>query len=250
VKSKNTLPFLLLLLLGQQALGQTAADDGASLVSSSVSQLEQQYAEAFFGHPELYSGPEYFNYARPYFKRTGHQFFLSTELQNGSVYYNGHHFTGQKLLYDVVRDQVVLEHATSPLTLSLINHNVRYFFVGNHHFTRLVADSLTTGLPGTGYYEVLVDSTVQLLAKRSKRMQEKVDQGHVNAEFISTDRLFIRKAGVYYGVRKKSSVTRLFTDHSRQVQQYIQDNKLRFKKEGREADIVQLTRYYNTLLPQ
>ena len=248
MKSKNTLSLLLLLLLGQQALGQTTAD-GAHLVSSSVSQLEQRYAESFFGHPELYNGPEYINYARPYFRRTGHQFFLSTEPQSGSVYYSGHHFTGQKLLYDVVRDQVVLEHATSPLNLSLINQNVRYFFIGNHHFTRLVADSLTQGLPGTGFYEVLVDSTVQLLAKRSKRMQERVEQGHVNVEFIAGDKLFIRKAGVYYGVRKKRSVTRLFADHSKQVQQYIQDNKLRFKKKGRrEADIVQLTRYYNGLL--
>jgi hypothetical protein len=248
VKIKSTFSLLLLTLLSQQALSQaTVAGSGLTL---SVGLLEQQYANAFYGHPALYNGPEYINYALLYFKRTGHQFFLFTEPQSGSVHYNDHLFTGPKLLYDVVRDQVVLKNATSPLSLSLVNQNVQYFFIGTHHFVRLVADSLTGGLPSTGFYEVLVDSPVQLLAKRSKRMQKSVDQKHVNVEFISTDKLFVRKAGVYHEVRKKSSVTRLFADHSKLIQQYIQNNRLKFRKKSREEDIVQVTRYYNGLLAQ
>ncbi|GGF05584.1 hypothetical protein [Hymenobacter cavernae] len=241
----------LLLLLGtlagsQSALGQTAN----APLAAALSTAQQQYNAAFKGHPQLYNGPEYIDYAKRYAKRTGHQFFLSPDRLPGSVDYNDHQFTELNLGYDVVLGQVVLQHATSPLTLRLINENVRSFTIGSQRFVRMTFDSTAANLLSTGYYEVLVDSSTQLIAKRAKRIQEKIDQGTVNVEFIPADRLFIRKAGVYYAVNKKRSVTKLFADRGKEVQKYIQDNKLKFKKARREADIVQLTRYYAGLAPQ
>lgn len=245
VPLKHTLFFILTLVLCRQTLGQSAATD-KSLVSSAA-MLEKQYAEAFQLHPQLFNGPEYVDYTKRYYKSVGHQFFLSPEKQSGSVYYNNHYFQDISLNYDVVLNQVVLTHANSSFDLRLINDNIRYFYMGNHLFTRLVADSTSASVIRTGYYEVLVDSTVQLLARRSKRMQERVEQGHVNLEFIATDKLFIKKAGTYYPVSSKGSVTRLFADHGKEVQKYIQSNKLKFKKASREEAIAQLTRYYNGL---
>jgi hypothetical protein len=249
VQPKYTTFIILLLALCQQTLGQSVAND-KNLVSSSTELLGQQYKDAFAEHPQLYNGPEYVDYTKRYYKSVGHQFFMSPKKQSGSVYYNNHHFSDVELAYDLVYDQVVLQHASSSFDLRLINENVRYFYVGSHLFTRLVADSTNARIIRTGFYEVLADSSVQFLARRSKRMQERVDQSHVNLEFIPTDRLFIKKDGIFYPVSKKGSVTRLFADHSKEIQKYIQDNKLKFKKVNREKDIAQLTRYYNRLRPQ
>jgi hypothetical protein len=249
MKTKITFSFLVLLIFYQQALGQSIAPDSA-LVVSSVALLEKQYAASFTVHPQLFNGPEYLDYSKRYFRNTGHQFLSSTDKQKGSIYYNQQLFPDLRFNYDVVLDQLVLQHATSPLTLRLVNENVRYFSIAGRRFFRLVADSVSGEIVRTGYYEILVDSTVQLLAKRAKRLQENEGQGKINAEYILMDRLFIKKDGLYYPINRKKSVTRLFSNRSSEIQKYIQANKLRFNKASREADSVLLTRYYNSLIPQ
>ncbi|MBO0358297.1 hypothetical protein J0X19_10110 [Hymenobacter sp. BT186] len=241
---------LLCILFGsQQVRGQTRPDTSRS-VSASVAVLEKRYAQAFAAHPQLYNGPEYVDYAKRYHARIGHQYFLTDKQQPGSVYYNNHYFSDLLLSYDVVLDQLVIQHVTSPLLLRFIDKDVRSFTIDQHRFLRIETDSTASTAFRTGYYEVLVDSAVQLLAKRAKRRQEKLNQRYVDIEFSSIDRLFLRKNSTYYPVKSKGSLTRLFADHSKEVQKYIQDNKLRFRKASREADIVQLTRYYAGLRPQ
>lgn len=227
-----------------------ARPDTSRAVAASVTVLEKQYARAFATHPQLYNGPEYVDYAKRYHARFGHQYFLSDEPQSGSVYYNNHYFPDLLLSYDVVFDQVVIQHATNPFSLRFLDKDVRYFIINNHRFTRIEADSTAPTAFRTGYYEVLVDSPVQLLAKRAKRKQERINQRQVDIEFTLTDRLFIKKDGIYHPIKSKGSVTRLFADHSKEVQQYIKDNKLKFKKSRREADITYLTRYYAGLRRQ
>ena len=217
-------------------------------LAASLAAVQQQYNSSFAVNPQLYNGPEYVDYAKRYKRSVGHQFFLSSEKQSGSLYYNDHLFTGLSMLYDVVLGQLVLQHATSPLYLKIINENVRHFTIADHRFIRLVADSSASSLIQTGYYEVLVDTTLKLLAKRAKKAEKKIEQDDINIGFQPADKLFIRKGGVDYAINKNRSIVQLFADHGKEVQKYIQDNRLRFKKKQLEANIVQLTRYYAGLL--
>ena len=227
------------------AFGQTAVPDFD--LAAAEATARQQYTAAFAGHPQLFSGPEYMDYAKRYHSQEGHQFYLLPEKQAGSVYYNERFFSNLKLGYDAVLDQVLISPPGSPLTLRLISENVRYFSIKDHHFIRLVADSAASKVIHTGFFEVLLDSTVQVLAKRSKRMQERIVHPDINVEFTPTDKLFIRKDGQYYVVASKSSVLHLFADRSKEIQKYIQEHKLRFKKDLREAAIVQVASYYSGL---
>ena len=237
-----------MLVLGLPAFGQRPEPDG--LVSVATEAAQKRYNDSFVGHPQLYNGPEYVDYTQRFHARTGHQFFLTPEKQPGSVYYNDHYFPNLRLAYDVVRDQVVLPQPTSPLTLRLINEQVRAFSLAGHRFIRLVADSSGGGVIRTGYYEVLVDNRVQVLAKRAKRMQEHVNQNFVDVEFTPTDKLFIKKAGVYYPISRKGAVVRLFADRSKEVQQFLQEQKLNFNGAQFDASVAQLALYYGSLPPQ
>lgn len=241
------LPVLVALLaLIQPAFGQPATAIAAGELTAAVATAQRQYTASFAAHPQLFNGPEYLDYAKPYHKRTGHQFFAVPEKQPGSVHYNGHLFAGLLLAYDVVLDQVVLSPPSSPLTLRLINENVRAFDLNGHHFIRLVADSSTGKTMRTGYYEVLFDSTVQVLAKRTKRLQEQVAQSVINVEFIAKDELFFKKNGIYSPVSRKSAM-RLFADRNKEMQDYLKAQKLSFKKAQLEATVVQLASYYCSL---
>ena len=241
---------MLVLVLGSLLPGLAAQAQLASpeaRLASAVTAARQRYTESFGGHPQLYNGPEYVDYARRYHARTNHQFFLTPEMQPGSVHYNGQLFGNVRLTYDVVRDQVVLAQPTSPLTLSLINENVRGFAINDRRFVRLRADSTAGGVIRTGYYEVLADGRAQLLARRAKRQQEQIVQGFVDVEFIPTDRLYLQKDGVYYAAGRKAAVLRLLADHGKEVQQYVQERHLSFKKARFEVSMAQLVSYYNGL---
>ena len=219
-------------------------------LAAALTAAQQQYNNAFISLPQLYHGPEYVDYSRRYKECLGHQFFAVPEPQPGSVDYNGHQFPNIRLAYDVVRDQVVVPVANSPLTLRLVNEHVRAFTINEHRFVRVVADSSTGPAIGTGYYEVLVDSCVQVVAKRTKRLHEQLAQRATNAEFVEADRYFIQKAGMYYAVSSKATAVRALASHSREMQQFIRAHALKFNKDELSRSLVQLARYYCSLSAQ
>ncbi|MFD2719362.1 hypothetical protein ACFST9_11600 [Hymenobacter monticola] len=239
------LALLCIPLCAHLAAGQTAPPNAA--LASALGAAQQQYTTSFALSSQLYNGPEYIDYARRYHAQTGHQFFDQPTRQPGAVFYNGHYFPGLLLTYDVVRDQIVLSPPRSPLSLRLINENVRSFSVNNHRFVRLVADSANSHVIQTGYYEVLLDSTVQVLARRSKRLQEQIVQRNIDVEFLPQDQLFINKAGTYYAIGRKTALLRVFADRAKEVQDYAKAQKLSFKKARLEASTVELARYYSGL---
>ncbi|WP_375435900.1 hypothetical protein [uncultured Hymenobacter sp.] len=245
---KLTINFFLLFLfvLCQPVLAQSASED-TTLVTSAITQFEKQYGAYYPVHPQLFNGPQYVDYSTRYHKKTGHQLFAVAEKQNGNLYYNNQYFSGLQFTYDVVLQQIVLQHPTTPLYLRLINEKVSYFTLGGHRFTRVVIDSLSDQILRTGFYEVLVDGNVELLANRSKQMQEKIENTYINVEFIVTDKLFLKKNGAYHTVNKKSSILKILADRSEELKKYSSSKKLKFKKSTRESSIVQLVEYYCSL---
>ena len=237
-----------LLAFSLPAFSQSAAPEAG--VAMAVGTARQQYTRSFAGLPQLFNGPEYVDYAKNYRERTGFQFFMWPEKQLGSVDYNGYTFPDVRLAYDAVLDQVVMSPPNSPLALRLIDERVRAFTLADHRFVRLVADSASRNVISTGYYEVLLDSTVQVVAKRAKHLQEHIVQQYVAVEFVTTDKLLLKKAGRYYPVSSKSSVLHLLADRNKEMQKYLQEHKLKFNKTQREPSIVQLAAYYSSLPPR
>lgn len=235
---------------GLPARSQPSSTPPARDLTAAVVAAQQQYNASFAGLPQLYNGPEYIDYSQRYKERFGHQFFDVPEPQSGSVDYNGHQFPNIQLAYDVVRDQVVVPVTNSPLTLRLVNEHVRAFTINEHRFVRVVADSSMGPAIGTGHYEVLVDSCVQVVAKRTKRLHEQLAQRAINAEFVEADRYFIQKAGVYYAVSSKATVVRAFAGHSRELQQFVRAQALKFNKKEFNRSLVRLARYYCSLPAQ
>ncbi|OGX89589.1 hypothetical protein BEN47_06815 [Hymenobacter lapidarius] len=229
------------------AFAQTAPPDAD--LSVSIAAAQKQHAAAFTAHSQLLNGPQYLDYSKRYYVSTGHQFFGVPDKQPGSVTYtNQRLFDNLELQYDLVYDQVVLSVPNSALTLRLINEEMQEFTLNNHRFVRLLADSASAGVIRTGYYEMLLDGTVQVLAKRSKRLQEQVAQHNINVRFTASDKLFMRKDGRYYPVASKGAALRLLADRGKDLQKYLQEHKLKFSKASREASLMQLAGYYAGLV--
>lgn len=236
----------LLYIVCYQSFGQSK-DSKEDPISVSTKFLQDEHTTRFKEHSNLYNGPEYIDYSRKYFLKTGHQFFFSDSPQQGAVYYNGRYFPNVNLWYDLVLDQVVLLHPSTSYTPRLVDEHVSSFLIDGRRFLRLISDSITNNNIQTGYYQVLVDNNIQILAKRVKLFNERLEQGNKNVEFYSKDKYYLRKNNLYYLIYNKSSILKYMTDHEKEIQKFIKSNQLKFSKKSRELDIIELAEYYNTL---
>lgn len=237
----------LLAMASVPAVGQATASATEEPIAASVATVRQQYAASFASKTELYSGPEYVDYAVRYHERIGHQFFPTQEPRPGRVRYNGQEFVLPQFAFDVVRDQVVVRHPTSSLYLHLVAEKLQSFEIDGHRFVRVVADSSSSKALRTGFYEVLNEGRAQVLVRRSKRMQERIFQKQIDVEFIPTERSFLKKEGAYYLINSKGAALRVFANEKKQMQQYLQEHPLRFNKAETVASVLKLALYYNSL---
>ncbi|WP_303309438.1 hypothetical protein [Hymenobacter sp. BT730] len=242
--------FLALLAWGVSppAWGQTQPPDSAFLATT-ARQLNQRYEALVQDQSQLYNGKEYVDYTRYYRKAEGHQFFESNKLQPGSVQYQGHTYPNIPLLYDIRLDQVILQQPATSFYLHLVEENVAAFMLGAHRFLRLENQPASPHPISTGFYELLLDGPVRVLAKRQKEMKELSDQKIYYPVFRSIDQLFLQVGNAYYPVNKLSSVFNALPAQRKELQKFSRSHKLGFKKATREAHLVQLIGYYNSLIP-
>ncbi len=224
------------------AFSQSVPADSA-LVQQSVAQAYARYRADMHTQSHLYNGSEYVDYDNYI---DGHQYFESDEWEDGNVHYDGTLYRGVPLLYDVRFDQLITENLAGPLRIRLVSEKVRYFNLLGHTFVRIVADSTQQGGVRTGFYDQLYEGNVQVLARRAKLIHEQIASGRVERNFYGRDRYFIRKAGQFYPVKRKGSVLGVFDDRKKELQRFLREQKIRYKRDP-ESAMVQLARQYDAL---
>jgi hypothetical protein len=141
---------------------------------------------------------------------------------------------------------VITENLAGPLRIRLVAEKVRYFTLLGHTFVRIVADSTRQGGMRTGFYDQLYDGRVQVLVKRVKLVHEQISSGQVDRDFYERNRYFLRKNGQFYSVNGKGSVLSVFDDRKRELQKFLREQKIRYKRDP-ESAMVQLARHYDAL---
>jgi hypothetical protein len=235
---------LLALGVSQRAWGQPTRPD-STLLTAASSRLSQHYSSGRGSALGLYNGPEYLDYLRS--NTQGNPFFAYDNAQPATIVYAGYTYTNVLLRYDLVRGQLVLAAPGSSRQLRLVNEQVTRFTLSGHSFIRLVGDSSTNTPVRTGFYDLLVEGPVRLLAAHYKTRQESSRAEGVQSEILAHDDYFIYKDHRYYPVSKGTDVVRLFPQKKAQLRQFMQDNNLNFKPEGREQALAALVRYQATL---
>ncbi|MDJ1473679.1 hypothetical protein [Xanthocytophaga flava] len=226
----------ILYLFGIPLYAQNADSSAKKAIISAVEFYRKSTEES----QHLYNGPEYYIYDA---RSTEHQFFKSDEMEEGSVYYDGQFYPNVLIMYDIVKDEVAIEHLNRYDQLQLQKEKVRYFTVLNHHFIRL--EKANTGLR-TGFYDILYEKRLKVLARRIKERDEVIEQMKIVVEFPAKNFFYIYKDGIYHNVSSKGSVLKLFQDQKKALRKYIRENQLRFKKD-RENAIVKVTAHYDQL---
>ena len=179
--------------------------------------------------------------------RTGSPYFISDSFRLGSVVYDNILFDSVYLFYEDLRELLV-SRSNDNYLLQLINQRVSSFIISGHTFIRLTTDSLHSGIPKTGYYEILYPGRSQLLKKTFKTIVEEpsVYENTVIRHIEETESYYLRIAGSYQRVKSKSELLMLMRDHQKEIQKYIKKTKLNYRK-NRENLLILTAEYYDQI---
>ena len=200
------------------------------------------YKQATLISQNLYNGRLYYVYDP---RNDEHQFFGDRKWQKGVVFYDGQRFDSIPMVYDIVRDELMIRHFNGDHLL-LQSEKVDYFLKDGHIFERLEAGTEINAQMRTGFYDILYPGTSKALVRRNKQRQEKIVEKRVIALFPEKDFYYIKKGDRYYSVRSKRSVLNLFPDKKKELKKALRDEKIKFKK-MRDVAITKVVVTYDSL---
>jgi len=221
--------------------GYVSAQTGTD--STGLSLVIANYNTAIGQQSHLYNGPEY-EFYDPLIKGNAYVFDNKT-FTPGSVKYGTGVYRDIPMLYDLNKDVVVVLLYNHFTKFSLLNERVHEFWLLNHHFIRLNADSMGKGALATGFYDQLYQGkSVGIIVKRAKSIQTTTGNNTIESFFSETKDYYVKKGNNYLGFSGKGGLLDIFKDKKKELRQYIKTNNLDFR-ENLEQAIVSAATYYD-----
>ncbi|MDF2187177.1 hypothetical protein [Paraflavitalea sp. CAU 1676] len=238
---RNQLLIVCLTLAGYFATAQDNTTD-SSFTASAMHNAVTNYHHYTDKQSRLFNGIEFFGYSP---KIEGIPYYLENTWQRGQIVYDGIFYDTVQMMYDIVKDRVVILHFNNFFRLSLFSEKVKSFSLMGHQFVRIERDSTNRQSLATGFYDQLYKGPTSVLAKRSKFIEETVKEV-LERKFVEQYHYYVFKDGNYHIVRTKKGLYSLLKDHSREIRQHLKKNKIKFRKDKENA-ILQAAIHYDSL---
>lgn len=229
----------MLLVSYKKTIAQSAQADslsGSSALTNAVTLFHNSTGE----HSAIYNGVRHEGYR---FDIKGQAYFDSNQWQNGSLYYEGILYQDIPMLYDEVKDQVVVKYFETNSAVNLVSERISGFTLAGHSFKYLSPDN---GLTSPGFYDVLYHGNLSLLMKRAKYIDERVNQLAIDRTFTTNYNYFLMKGGSYYLIKNMKSIFKVLEDKEKEIRQFIKANSLDFKADE-EFTLTRIAAYYDQL---
>ncbi|MBC8054524.1 MAG: hypothetical protein H7Y13_15800 [Sphingobacteriaceae bacterium] len=231
--------FLLFFFVFLKSFGQdTSKVNTASLPGA---QYEQQLLAS--GQSRLYNGFEYLDYPYNYFKE-GHQFFGNNTWNLGTVTYEGITYNNVNLMYDLIKDEVVVQHFDKVSKINLIKSKVQDFSLLGHTFVKLKEEEFRDAYPG--FYDLLYNDKIAVLAKKNKKIAESTSSSGVVRGLYVFNKYYVQKGGQIYSFNSKSSLLKILKDKNQEIKNYIKNKNLKYKKDP-ETVMIAIAVYYDEI---
>jgi hypothetical protein len=219
--------------------GQTSSSsDQSASFKNTLTWFQNEIGE----DAHLYTGKEY----TPYEKGIkGDPFFVSAQMQSSDIFYDGTLYTNIPLLFDIVRQEIVVNRYNQNVRIQLLSEKVKYFTLEGHRFENIALAEGKEEYSSNGIYDVLFDGKASVLVKRIKRIKNPV-KAEEPPVFVEEDVFYIRNGNSLYAVDSKGSLLQALNDQREPAKSYLRKNKFRFKK-NIEKELIMIAAYYSTL---
>ena len=157
----------------------------------------------------------------------------------GSLTFDGLDYTGVPLLFDLVRDQLIITDPKGQL-VSLYGDKVQRFTIGHHRFFRLNIE----GTPD--FYELVGPGRVSFLVHRSKKIEEKIESDAALLHHFITihDSYFLNINGQYHPFYSEKSLLQLLDDKKKPIRQFMRSQNIKYNDDPERA-VIKIIDYYN-----
>lgn len=234
----------LFLLTGTSfVFSQTEIPKVDSSPERAIHAAQQVYINFFIEQLELYNGVKYNEVLRNPDIDRGHPFFISENLIQGTILHNYIEYSNTPLQYDIITDQIITVLPNTNYKISLIKDQVQSFTLLGHHFVNLKNEGIAAG-----FYELLFNDKVKVLAKRTKKLSESSSNYNMvlRKNYFLKSEWYVFNDNQYFLIRNKKALILVFEDQEQKINSFVRTIKTSFKKD-REKFIVQLATYYNSL---
>jgi hypothetical protein len=221
---------------------QPASSDNV-FYKNAVNNAIKLYHQSSGDQSGIYNGSQYGGYNFPF--KEGHPYFSTDQFTMGSIEYDGVVYDSVMLLYDEIIEVVVMQNVV--IRVQLITDKIAGFKIVNNNFIRIVKDSNSSSLISTGFYNLLYEGNITLLKKEVKSIREQITNTDGLLRFVDQKiHYYIKEADTYHTIKRKKDLLELFSSHKKQVQQYIRENHLSYRKD-RDNTLIKVTAYYDGL---
>ena len=205
--------------------------------------MEAVFNKAIGDRSGLYNGPAFIPYN--FRSKTNANFKDTTSFSNGAVNYDGVVYTNVPLIYNLHKE-VLVSHLYNGFSLyTFLNDRVYTFDLLDHHFVRILADTVNKQLT-TGFFDELYNNKLRLLARRTKSIQEESSLQGISSIFVPKTEYFLKKGTMYYNVNSQGKFFDVLKDRKKELKQYLKDNKIKFGDNPEQA-MITLAAYYDHL---
>jgi hypothetical protein len=194
----------------------------------------------------LYNGRLYYIYDA---REEEHQFYEERKFEKGTVFYDGQRYDSIPLMYDLVKDELVIKHINGFESMLLQSPKVGFFTTHNHIFFKLESGKDINPDMRTGFYDLLYDGKSKTLVRRIKQRQEKIVEKKVIALFPAKNFYYVYANAKYNPVHTRKAVLALFPEQKTELRKFLREQKIKFRK-NRELAIITMVARYDELTKQ
>lgn len=214
--------FYLLFLSLNVAYSQNASD--TLIVRKLLDSTVAFYTERLGENTLLYNGREY---TGSYSRSIGYPFYASDQPQKGSIVYDGILYSHPAISYDLVNDEVIIKTIQNK-SIKLLNEKIDQFSLGDHVFVHIKQQ--TPGVKGLdpGFYEVLLNDKIKVLAKRKKQLTPSFNLEDPY-RFVHYDKFFLKTGGSFQEITSDGSLLASFPSQRKEIKKYMRKKGISFK---------------------
>ena len=211
-------------------------------LKQSMQNTIQVYHNGIGDQAAKFNGSQYQGYTVSF--SDGQPYFKANILSKGSIVYDGILFENVNLLYDEVKDCVIIQDSTH--RIQLVNERLSAFNVQESNFERLQKKE-NSPLLASGFYEVLTKGKMSLYKKETKRMIDKFSNVNELAVLFEIHHYYyIRKGDSFFEIKKKKDLFKLLADQESALTKFISNERLNYRK-GKDLMLTKVIDYYNQL---
>lgn len=205
--------------------------------SVAINNTYQFFNREMAGQLRLYNGIEDLGYPP---NIIGSPYYLNDSLTLGSVIYDGIRYNSVPLMYDMVKDVVVVKYFDTPFNIRLLNSKLTSFDLLGHHFVVIGSDGANADL-NPGIYDQLYNGTCQLYAHRSALTQQVISDNKGTIRINQAVQYYIVRDKIAYPVNSMKSALRLIKDAGR-IKSHLKKNRLKYR-ESKEVVLKEIVSY-------